>query len=112
MQFFLRSIAVILIILGFIEVVRKITFFCMGLNEHSNRYSLVVAPKNAEECEYLVRSAAEKVKWMEKDGNIKVICLSCENTEIEKICKNLKRQYPCLIVSKSEDLRYNVCSFE
>jgi hypothetical protein len=57
-----------------------------------------------EDAEYLLRSAAQKVKWMGKNGPDRVICLDCNmDNETKKLCEMVCCDYPFMeMCSKDE----------
>ncbi len=97
-----------LMILGVAELVRLVVFWWVR-PEKPGDFTLVVAPETPEECESLVRSAAERMRWLDLKGPCGLICLNKdEDQEILKICRFLALRYPYLKVSKQEDLVYNI----
>ena len=73
------------------------------------KLSVVVMPESAEECEFVVRAAAERMKWLEKNRSCRLICLNREeDPDIDLICELLSEQYPYLQVSNCADLGYTI----
>lgn len=108
MELIFGIIGFILIVIGIVEAARKITFasFC---GETEDSYFLVISPRDAQSCEYSVRQAAEKLRWMNLQAPCGLICLNQENDpEIQCICEKLKKKYTNLIVSNYSELRYNM----
>ena len=71
------------------------------------RMALVVAPAGEDDCEAMVRAAAERVRWMGCGSGL--ICLLPEESpELLSICRFLQLQYPYLRVSQKEDLLYHI----
>lgn len=98
---------VLLSIFGVVEVIRKIVFWTLK-TENASEFSVVVIPENAEDCEYLIRSAAEKMRWLDFDEPARLICINeKEDPEIDSICEALSGKYPYLTVSKSFEIAYN-----
>lgn len=99
---------VILMILGVAELARLLMFWwSKPLTE--GKLTLVVSPESAEECECVLRSAMERIRWLDVKGPVKVICLDrAGDREIERICRLLSLRYPCLRACKTEDLVYNL----
>lgn len=106
MNIFLCVAAVVLMILGGAELVRLITFHATRpLAEE--KLALVVTPTGPEDCEALVRAAAERARWM--GGSCRLVCLLTEESpELTSVCRFLSLQYPYLRVSKKEDLVYHI----
>lgn len=58
-------------------------------------FTVYVEAKSADEAEYVVRSAMERVRWLDLYGMCRIVCLNpSEDPEIEAIYKKLLRQYP------------------
>lgn len=101
-------VCVILMVLGVAELARLLVFWwSKPLTE--GKLTLVVSPESPEECECVLRSAMERIRWLDVKGPVKVICLNRGgDREIEKICRLLSLRYPYLCVCKTEDLVYNL----
>lgn len=100
-------ICVVLMILGASELLRLLVFWWTGPLTRTD-FSLVVAPKNAEDCECTVRAAAERIRWLDLKGSCRIICVNkSEDPEIDRICRFLMLRYPYLRVSKIGDLVYD-----
>lgn len=93
-------------ILGAAELVRLIAFWATR-PVGSQKMALVVSPMGEDDCEALVRAAAERIRWM--GCGCKLICLLPEESpRLLSICRFLSLQYPYLRVSKKEDLVYHI----
>ncbi len=58
-------------------------------------FTVYVTAQSAEQAEYVVRSALERVKWLDLYGMCRIVCLNpAEDPEIDAIYKNLLRKYP------------------
>lgn len=58
-------------------------------------FTVYVTAKNAGEAEYVVRSAMERIRWLDLSGMCRVVCLNpTGDPEIEEIYKKLIRKYP------------------
>ena len=100
-------LVVLLSVFGAVEVIRKIVFWTLK-TENASEFSVVVVPESAEDCEYLVRSAAEKMRWLDFDEPVRLVCVNDkEDPEIDAICQTLSVKYPYLFVSKSFEIAYN-----
>lgn len=101
-------IGLILVILGLVELVRMLVFFSMS---GCGSMAVIVKPSSGSDCEYEVRSAAERMRWLELNRESKLICINeKDDLEIDSICEKLKGSYPYLTVSNFEDLGYNIKS--
>ena len=106
---FLMGIGAVCVVFGLVEIIRKTVFFFSDAKNCADRYILLVLPQTAGECEYLVRSAAERIRWQEWGEAMRLLCvIRDEDEETEKICEKLKEEYPYLHISKSTDLGYNM----
>lgn len=94
-------------IFGVTELVRVVVFWWMRPLT-AGKFSVVVEPKGAEDCECAVRAAAERMRWLDLKGPCRLVCLNSRNDpEIDRICRFLALRYPYLEVFKPEDLVYN-----
>lgn len=107
MDILLGLVSVLLMIFGTVEVIRVLVFWCLKA-ENANEFSVVVRPEGADDCEFLIRSAAEKMKWLHLGEPCRLICVNADdNEEINLICSMLSRRYPYLVVSNSAEIEYN-----
>lgn len=108
MNILLGVLCVVLMVLGVTELVRILIFWWLR-PDTSREFSIVVEPESAETCEYLVRAAAERMRWLNFKGPCRLICVNrTADPEIDSICRFLALRYPYLKVSKTEDLVYNI----
>ncbi len=106
MNLFLCAVGAVLMILGAAELARLVVFWATRPLE-GEKLCLVVAPSGPEDCEALVRAAAERARWM--GASCRLICLLPEGEpELPRICQYLRLQYPYLRVCKKEDLVYDI----
>lgn len=106
MNLFLCVAGAVLLILGAAELTRLVVFWATRPME-AGRLSLAVTPAGPEDCEALVRAAAQRARWM--GGTCQVICVLPEETpELLSISRFLRLQYPHLRVCKKEDLVYHI----
>ncbi len=101
-------VCAVLMILGGVELVRLLVFhWTRPLTDR--KFTLIVSPETAEECECVLRAAAERIRWMDMKSPCRLICLNPSGDgEIDKICRLLRLRYPFLRVCKPEDLVYNL----
>ena len=107
MNILLAILCTVLMVLGAAEFVRILAFW-----RHKPmaeiRCSVVVVPESAEDCEYAVRTAAERLRWLGGESR-RLICVNLhDDPEIDRICRYLLLQYPYLRLSKTEDLVYHL----
>ncbi len=101
-------VCAVLMILGAAELVRLLVFWWTKPLD-AGKFVLVTAPDSAEECEAVLRSAAERIRWLELKGPCRLICVNRRGDgEIDKICRLLALRYPYLRVCKTEDLVYHI----
>ncbi len=102
----------VLMVLGVTELIRVLSFWWLG-SRCGEKITLVVTPESGESCEYLVRTAAQRMSWMNLKGPCRLLCVNAENDpEIDSICRFLALRYPYLKVSKKEELVYNILESE
>ncbi len=108
MNILVGIVCVVLMVLGAAELVRLLVFWwTKSLTE--KKFTVVVSPESGEECECVLRTALERIHWLDLKGPCRLICLnSTGDEEIDKICRLLKLRYPCLRVCKPENLLYNL----
>ncbi|WP_099204175.1 hypothetical protein [Scatolibacter rhodanostii] len=103
----LTLVILILLLLGFIEVFRRLIFWVLEPDDTGD-FVLMVHPKRIDDCEYLIRSAASRMKWMRLRKPCKLICINeNDDEEINVLCNYLSVEFPFLTVSNLENLRYN-----
>lgn len=108
MDILLAIIGMVLMLMGVIEVIRRFVFWVMK-TETSEGFTIVVTPEDGESCEYLLRSAAEKMRWLDLKVPCSLVCFNRQNdAEIDSICAALSTQYPFLTVSKPGELEYTI----
>ncbi len=105
MNILLCAAGAVLMILGAAELCRLVVFWATKPIE-GGRLALLVFPQGAEDCEALVRAAAERARWM--GGGCGLICVLPEETpELLSICRFLRLRYPEMRVCKREELVYD-----
>ena len=105
MNILLAILCTVLMVLGAAEFLRLLAFWWHKPLKETN-CSVVVIPEGTEDCEYCVRTAAERLRWLGGE-NRRLICVNLrDDPEIDRICRYLLLQYPYLRLSKTEDLVY------
>lgn len=100
MNFILTAIMAVLSVLGFVELVRMMVFAMLKVSVR-NRVAVLVKPQNPEECEHVIRCAAEKLKWLDFSEDVKLICLlESADEEMVNICEKLEKKYPFMTLLK------------
>ncbi len=101
------AVCVVLMVFGVTELVRVLTFWWTKPLT-GKRFSLVIVPDGAEDCECAVRAAAERIRWLDLKGPCRLVCVNQSgDPEIDSICRFLTLRYPYLRVCKKEDLVYH-----
>lgn len=99
------AILIIFAVMGIIYCVREFTYF---LYKNKNNCSIIiVTPLENEKhnAEFILRSAAERLKWFCRGGSDCVLCLDCDmDEETESICSALCREYGFIRLIKKQEL--------
>ena len=83
-------ICVLFIIIGLVEVFRSIVLFVLRPKGEDTAMTIVPICGHNEEAEYLLRSAAARVKWADNGRERRVICLDCGmDLETRMICEKM-----------------------
>lgn len=86
----------VLMILGITELCRLLVFWWTKPLTKDG-LSIVVRPKNAEECECVLRAAVERARWLDFKGPCEILCLNPGgDPEISKTCRLLSLYYPAV----------------
>lgn len=102
---------ILLAVWGFTDILRHLIFRWLRLRgdlrvKDSESLLIIVRPRSAEDCEFLIRSAAERIRWMDLSEPCRLVCIhENQNSEMEAICSRLSEQFPFLTVSTWEELR-------
>ena len=107
MNIILVVLCLFLSILGLVELIRLCSF--RFLRPKQADFTFVVVPKNADSCEFQLRCAAERIKWLDLNSYCRLICVNLNaDSKIESIAKILSLTYPFIMLSNCEDLVYNI----
>ena len=88
------TLLVIFAVIGIIAFVRELSYLIF--KDKSDNAIMFIAPINGkcEDAEYVLRSAAAKIKWISRGKNDYVICLDCGmDEETKNICENICKEY-------------------
>ena len=98
------SILIIFAVIGIIHLVKEITYFLFRGKDESNIVLLSPIKGKNENAEYILRGAAEKIKWLCRNRNDCILCIDCDmDYETKKICEALCREYGFIrLIDKSE----------
>lgn len=104
-QLIIFAIFIFLIILGLVEIMGIIALAFLGMKKRSGAMIIVPISGHDDEAEFLLRSAAMRVKWMPKICKRKVICLDCGmDAETRQICKIISKDYPFMEIHDIDEL--------
>lgn len=95
---------VVFAVIGVVAFVRELTYFLFR-NKSDNTVMLVTPVRGkCEDAEYMLRSAAAKIKWVSRGRYDYVICLDCGmDEETKRICEKICSEYGfAKLVTKSE----------
>lgn len=100
------GILVVFAVLGVIYFVRDISLFLFRYKKDNTIMFVTPVNGKCDDAEFILRSAASKVKWISRGKNDYVICLNCDmDEETKKVCENICKDYGfARIVSKKEFL--------
>lgn len=102
------SILIVFAVIGIIHIVKEVTYFLYRNKSQSNIIILTPIKGKNEDAEYILRGAAEKIKWLCKNRNDSILCIDCNmDEETRKICESLCREYGFIkLIDKSEIHKY------
>ncbi len=95
-------------ILGLSEFIRGLVMFICKKTS-PKEFSILIIPikKNCEEAEYILRSAAQQVRFSKKNIIKKIVCvLDKPSIQTEKICTAVCKEYPFMEVAHLNELKY------
>lgn len=99
------AILIIFAVLGIIYCVREITYF---LYKNKNNCSIIIVTPLKDEkhnAEFVLRGAAERLRWFCLGGKDCIICIDCDmDEETENICKALCKEYGFIKLIKKQEL--------
>ena len=102
----LGSVAVVLLgLIGVTEVVRLIVFWMLSPGRGEKMLIVVPVTGHDEEAEFVLRSAAQRVKWMGGKDEKRVLCVDCGmDEETRHICEAICREYRFMEIVQPEEL--------
>ncbi len=95
---------VVFAVIGVISFVRAVTCYIFRYKKDNTVMFVTPISGKCEDAEFLLRSAAAKVKWISSGKNDLVICLDCDmDDETRTVCENICNDFGfARIVSKKE----------
>lgn len=100
------GLLIVFAVFGVISFVREISLFLFRYKKDNTVMFITPVNGKREDAEFMLRSAASKVKWVSRGKNDYVICLDCDmDEETRKVCENICKEYGFTrMVSKKEFL--------
>ncbi len=99
-------VCVFLLIIGLVEVIRYAILKIMTVKDDSNELLVLPIYGHNEEAEFLLRSAATKLRWNDLNNEKLIVCLDCGmDEETKHICNTISLEYDFMRV-------YNMNEFE
>lgn len=85
---------VVFAVIGVISFVRDITFFIFRYKKDSTVMFITPLNGKCEDAEYMLRSAAAKIKWISGGKNDYMICLNCDmDDDTKEVCEKICKDY-------------------
>ena len=98
-------IVVLLGLVGITEVVRLIVFWMLSQGRGEKMLIVVPVTGRDEEAEFVLRSAAQRVKWMGGKDEKRVLCVDCGmEEETRRVCETICREYRFMEIVTPEEL--------
>ena len=104
MQYILLGCVIILSVLGTLEVIRMVSYSFTKVPE--NTFTMLVHVKSENECEYIIESLIERIRWNSIDFNV-LILYQRQNPGIKTVAEKLISKYNNISLLTYEDLNYN-----
>lgn len=94
MNVFSAVFLVVFAVLGVIAFLKELNCFIFK-NKNIDALILVVPIKGKQDdAEYVLRSAAARIKWISRGRQDRLICLDCDmDEETRKICEGICKEY-------------------
>ncbi len=94
MNVFSAVLLVIFAVIGVISFVRFLSFYLFRYKNDNSIMFITPIDGKCEDAEFMLRSAAAKVRWVSRGKYDYVICLNCEmDDETKKVCENICEEY-------------------
>lgn len=107
----LGNIAVVLLgLIGVTEVVRLIVFWMLSPGRGVKMLIVVPVFGHDEEAEFVLRSAAQRAKWMGGKDEKRVLCVDCGmDEETRHVCELVCREYRFMELVTPDQLNEHFC---
>lgn len=90
----------LILVLGLCVAITLVKALCLHatrsrLMREEQPFVVYASVRRADEAEYIVRCAMERVKWLDLYGMCRLVCLNVNgDPEVEEILKKLVQKYP------------------
>ena len=102
--YILLVILIILSIIGVSEVCRRIIFSMTSEKASENQLIVIPIKGHCENAEHILRTAAQRMKWIGGYNGQEIICLDCQmDNETRKICELVCCDYDFIKIYSKED---------
>ncbi|MCH5300806.1 MAG: hypothetical protein J1E56_05745 [Ruminococcus sp.] len=101
-------IITIFAIWGLAEFIRSVVMLICKKTS-PKEFSILIIPikENCEEAEYILRSAAQQIRFSKKNIVRKVVCVMDKpDIQTEKICTAVCKEYPFMEIAHLNELKY------
>lgn len=98
------GLLVVFAVIGVISFVRELSLLFFRIKNDNSILFVTPIKGKCDDAEYILRSAAAKVKWVSRGKYDYVICLDCEmDSNTKKICEKVCNDYGFTkLISKNE----------
>ncbi len=95
---------VVFAVIGVISFIRELAYLLFRYKNDGSVMFITPIGKDCENAEFMLRSAAARVKWISRFKHDYVICLDCDmDEETKKICEKICEEYGfAKLISKNE----------
>ena len=95
---------VVFAVIGVIAFVREISYYLFRYKNDNSIMFVTPIDGKCDDAEFMLRSAAAKVKWVSRGKHNYVICLDCDmDDETKRICENICNEYGfAKLISRNE----------
>jgi hypothetical protein len=105
LEWFGNIVVVLLGLIGVTELVRLIVFWMLSPGRGEKMLIVVPVTGHDEEAEFVLRSAAQRAKWMGGKDEKRVLCVDCGmDEETRRICETICREYRFMEIVAPEEL--------
>lgn len=100
------GVCILFIILGLVDLIKLITFTFLKSDRYSGSTIVIPIKGHDEHAEFILRSAAAKIKWTGSDEDSRLICLDCGmDDETKQICNLICIDYDFMDIYEADALK-------